>query len=540
MISTQAVSSLFTVGNVLASLLISATISFCLTWLRSPRYPKDIPWVGKGKGLLSAFREMKQWTEGGYEKYSKNGKMFIVPGLLGTSPEVVIPRSEMSWMLDQPDNVASVAAAHYDVLNGAYSFVDQAILGEPYHERVVHRTLARHLNALVPEIDEAVRISVDRVYGSASEDEWKSFNIWDSLMDLIPSVTNRVLVGRPLCENKEYIEGMIGFSLSVTRDLVLHPMIPLIIKPVVCRILGLSSKYNYWKTAKHSLPVIKQRLKDMAAVEMGDPEYKGWQPPDDYITWQITVAKAEGRADELDPRRIAQRLMPLNFGSIHTTVLTGLGAFLDMLSHDVEQNILDSIRDEIRQVSRDEPGGYWTKAGLAKLHRLDSAIRESMRISTFAQTLVGRKVVAAQGITNPTTGQHFAYGTMLTCPVWGTAHDRDLYGDTADSYDAFRFSREREEYAARADAEKRPEDGLRVAKMGMVTTSTEYFSFGHGRHACPGRFFVAQELKAFFAYLLLNYDIKPLAEKPKENWLGKTMIPPTGARMELRKRSTAA
>lgn len=483
MISTQAVSSLLTASNLLAGVLASAAISFWLTWLRAPRYPTEIPWVGKGKGLLPALREMKDWVQGGYEDYSKHGNMFIVPGLLGTSPEVVVPQAQMRWMLDQPDNVISVAAAHYDTLNGAYSFVDKVILGDPYHEHVVHRTLARHLTTLVPEIDEEVRIAVDRVYGSATEGEWKTFNVWDSLMDFVPSVTHRVLVGRPLCQNKEYIEGMIGFSLAVTRDLILHPMIPLIIKPVVCRILGLSSKWNYWKTAKHSLPVIRQRLKDMAAAERGDPHYKGWQPPEDYITWHLTVAKAEGRTDELDPYRIAQRILPLNFGSIHTTVLTAQGVFLDILSHDTEQNIIESILEEIRQVKKEEPGGYWTKAGLAKLHRLDSAIRESMRVGAFGQTMVQRKVVAPSGITDPISGLHFAYGTTLSCPVRATHHDHDTYGDTARTYDAFRFSREREEYAARGNAERRPEDGLRLAKMGMVTTSTNHFPFGHGTHA---------------------------------------------------------
>lgn len=535
MISTE-VSTLFTTTNVLVGLVASAAVSFFLSWLRAPRYPKDIPWVGKGKGLIAAFREMRDWTEKGYEEYSKKGKMYIVPGLLGTNPEVVIPRSQMRWMLDQPDNVASTAAAHYDSLNGEYSFVDKVILRDPYHEHVIHRTLARHLTSLVSAIDEEVQRSVDNIYGDASETEWKTVNIWDSLMEFVPPVTNRILVGRPLCDNKEYIDGMVGFSLSVTRDIVLHPMVPFVIKPIVCRILGLSSKYNFWKTAKHSIPVIKQRLEDIAALERGDPEKKGWQPPDDYITWQITLAKAEGRTDEVNPHRIAQRLMPINFGSIHTTVLTGLGVFLDMLAHDTEQNILDSIREEIVQVKKEEPEGFWTKGGLAKLHRLDSAIRESMRISGFSQTLVARKVVAPEGLTDPVSGQHFTYGTMLSCPVWGTHHDAELYGDTAESYDAFRYSREREQFASRTDAAKVAEEGLKVAQMGMVTTSVEHFPFGHGRHACPGRFFVATELKAFFAYVLMNYDLKPLKERPMGSWAGKTLVPPTGATMEIRKR----
>lgn len=38
------------------------------------------------------------------------------------------------------------------------------------------------------------------------------------------------------------------------------------------------------------------------------------------------------------------------------------------------------------------------------------------------------------------------------------------------------------------------------------------------------------------AYLVNNYDIKPLAEKPKTMWLGPNMIPPVQAKIEVRRR----
>lgn len=43
----------------------------------------------------------------------------------------------------------------------------------------------------------------------------------------------------------------------------------------------------------------------------------------------------------------------------------------------------------------------------------------------------------------------------------------------------------------------------------LVTTSTEALGFGHGLHACPGRFFAANELKIALVHLLLKYDLKP-------------------------------
>lgn len=536
-ITTEGQFKLLTAVNIFSLFIFSAVLSALLTWLRAPRYPKDIPWVGTGKGLLSKLKDMRVWLQSGYNEYSKNGEAFIIPGLLGTSPEVVIPRSQIGWMLEQPDHVISTAAAHYDVLNGEYSFVHKTILKDPYHEHVVHRSLPRQVGALIPEIEEQVRVCVDDIYGT-DETEWKKVNIWGCLMKLIPRLTNQMLVGKPLCDNQEYIDNIINFTLDVTRNLMIFPMVPTIAKPIVGPMVGLISKWHYHKTAKHSLPLIKQRLHDMQRKEAGDVAYKDWELPNDYLSWGITTAQAEGRMDELDPVRISQRLMPLNFAAIHTTSITFLHVFLDILGYDKEQNIIDSLREEVNNELNKEPAGQWNKTKLASLHRMDSVIRESMRVNAISQTMLMRKVIAPGGVTNENTGQHFPQGTLFSCPIWCTQRDKDIFGDGADLYDAFRYSRQREEYERKKDDEKKPQDGLKVAKMGMVTTSPENYGFGHGRHACPGRFFVAHVMKMIIAYLLFNYDMKTLDKRPDRKCIGKNIIPPTDATMEIKRKTS--
>ncbi|KAF8554882.1 hypothetical protein OG21DRAFT_1012740 [Imleria badia] len=51
------------------------------------------------------------------------------------------------------------------------------------------------------------------------------------------------------------------------------------------------------------------------------------------------------------------------------------------------------------------------------------------------------------------------------------------------------------------------EDG-EGAKHQFIATSPEYLSFGHGLHACPGRFFAAAKLKMMLAHIVTMYDIK--------------------------------
>lgn len=49
----------------------------------------------------------------------------------------------------------------------------------------------------------------------------------------------------------------------------------------------------------------------------------------------------------------------------------------------------------------------------------------------------------------------------------------------------------------------------------FVSTSPEHLVFGHGKHACPGRFFAANEIKVVLIFLLMKYDWKFTAEDSK-------------------------
>jgi cytochrome P450 len=75
-----------------------------------------------------------------------------------------------------------------------------------------------------------------------------------------------------------------------------------------------------------------------------------------------------------------------------------------------------------------------------------------------------------------------------------TFRDDSVYPN-ADTFDGYRFYNKR----------KVPGNEHRYQ---FVTTSTEHFGFGHGVHACPGRFFAANEVKILLIHLLMKYDWK--------------------------------
>ena len=105
-----------------------------------------------------------------------------------------------------------------------------------------------------------------------------------------------------------------------------------------------------------------------------------------------------------------------------------------------------------------------------------------------------------------------------------SAHGNDKVYEDPLKFDGFRFSKMREGSAK---------------KVGMVSSSPDHLSFGHGRHICPGRHFAACELKLMFAHILMTYDVKLEIEgvRPPDMWVMTSCVPNPNAKVLFRKRA---
>jgi cytochrome P450 len=384
----------------------------------------------------------------------------------------------MQWLLEQPDNILSVSALHYDLLEGDYGFTDPHLLKDPYHEHVVHRSLARRVGPLVMDIWDEMQSALDTTWGLDTEN-WKDICVFDNMMIVIARASNRLFLGLPLCRNTEYLTNMGKFAMDIVLSMTLLRFVPRILKPIVGPIITLPNHYHYRKTAKHTIPLIKERLANMER-KRSDPTFD-WSEPNDYITWHISIATTENNLLELTPDMISRRLMPLNFAAIHTTVFTITNTFFDLIASDPSKGYLEGIREEAARIYA-ECGGTWTKAALAKMIRTDSAIRESMRVSNFLTRGVMRKVMSPEGISNKAEGWSAPQNAYIGLDVHSVQHDPDIYPHP-DEYDAFRFSRPWEDVDSKGGDTRDSANILKLKNTGLITTSDTFLPFGHGRHA---------------------------------------------------------
>lgn len=241
----------------------------------------------------------------------------------------------------------------------------------------------------------------------------------------------------------------------------------------------------------------------------------------DFLQWLIAKCAATG-PDQLDAHKISLRLLHLATPFIFAMGAIFAQCVFDIYGGPASGEIARDLRLECERVSA-KHGGLSTQASTDDLFGMDSALRESMRLSDMSVTALPRDVMSAAGLPIG-NGITLPKGTRCVFPTQ-PIHLDDAYYDDPKRYDAFRFSRPLEGLGAEA-----PVEGRLLA----TTVGASFFAFGYGKHACPGRFFVSQTLKQALAYIVLNYDVEMVKSPPR--WaLGNAMVPPTDAQIRIRR-----
>ncbi|KAK1235317.1 hypothetical protein PQX77_001475 [Marasmius sp. AFHP31] len=175
----------------------------------------------------------------------------------------------------------------------------------------------------------------------------------------------------------------------------------------------------------------------------------------------------------------------MNFSSIHSTSQLFTHALINLAIHP---EYIEPLRREIEACI--EKDG-WSKAAMEKMRMLDSFLKESQRVSSSAAVNVRRLALRDFVFSNGTV---IPAGTMMAISISGLHFDEDQYSNPYE-FDGFRSYKQREE------------EGESL-KHQMITLQTNFIAFGIGKHACPGRFFAVNEIKALVSHTLMYYDLK--------------------------------
>ncbi|KAJ7859036.1 cytochrome P450 [Mycena olivaceomarginata] len=456
----------------------------------------------------------------GYRKFSKADKIFVVPTWT-KGPQIILPPSMGNWLASRPDAILNAKDCTFETAQFTYTVGHPKITSNDMIDLLIKRELTRTIGTLNNELLEEIEGSMNGIFGT--DGEWREVGVFDSLTRTVGRVANRVFVGKELCSNMDFVMAGTHFARDISVSSYILHLFPKFMKPAVAWFATMPNRRHSGAAMKYLKPLIKQRIEDMKHKE-ADPSY-AWEEPNDFITWMVRESFKRNTENETSVYALAYRVSNLSSMIYSTTTIMSTNALLDIWSAPNSEELVAALREEAERVHY-EHNGEWTKAAVAKLHRLDSAIRESARISGVGGTAMARRVCSDNGITLP-NGLVVPKNATVGVSMDGLHFD-EAYYDCMNEFDAFRFSRAREEPGC-GEKPHTNED--------LITTSVHWLPFSHGIHACPGRFFAANNIKMILAQILLNYDIQPFPSRPPNISLGDISVVPVEAKMMIRRRN---
>jgi cytochrome P450 len=475
------------------ALAAAALFSLVYVWKRFfslQGLPKSLPWAGAERSPLSRARStwrsffgLRGIIQDGYYKvgyllymqapriltdsqYSKRDQAFVLPNLVAGA-EVILPMSQMRWLLEQPDHVLNQNEVNREFLHADRTMLHPNVIRDTVHGHVIRREMTKDLDnyadAIVEEIDHSLELNWG-VYNCF----WTEVPVYDTMLDVISRISNRVLVGLPLCRDKEYLRSTSTFARNVVITAGMLNLLPESLRPLLSPVITSYDMYHYQQITKFIFPIVKARMAEFKpGMDYRNPDYS---KHDDYIQWALHDAFSHDDPAERTPEMITKRLTVLSFAAIQSSVITITNALFDIASSPRSEEIQQALRAEVQEVvSRKGKAQTWKRAGLVSMTRIDSALRESMRVWGFISRGVMKKVVAKEGVTIP-SGEHLPYGAKVGVTAYAIHHDESVYKN-AFEFDAFRFS------DPAKDGEKP------AASQSLVTSSEQFMAFSHGRHA---------------------------------------------------------
>ncbi|PRP84416.1 hypothetical protein PROFUN_08096 [Planoprotostelium fungivorum] len=408
-----------------------------------------------------------------------------------------------------PDEVANFMPAMEEAFEFRFTIGDD-VLNNMWHTEVIRGKLTRSIPALFGEVTDEIRVSFASHIPAETGGDWVAVPALDTMMQIVSQISNRIFVGVPLCRNEEWKKLNIEYTTEIGMGALFLGFFPAFLRPYAVRLLP-ALKNSEMLGQKLLQPLVEQRMRDL---EEGSGER-----PNDLLQWLLEHAR-EHAPEDYNLRMITLRMLSVNFGAIHTSSMSFTQALYTL---GTRPDWAEAMRQEVLQVTSEHG---WSKQSMSRMRKLDSFLKESQRVNGIIALTMDRKVMREEGVTF-SDGTHVPHGHHIGVASAAIHMDPEIY-ENPEEFKPFRF------------ADLRDEEG-EGAKHQMVATSTEYFPFGHGKHACPGRFFAANELKAMLAHVLLTYDVKTEGGvRPDNLWFSIHCIPNRSAKIMFKRKKEEA
>jgi ent-kaurene oxidase len=229
--------------------------------------------------------------------------------------------------------------------------------------------LSSMVSTFAEEIDFAIKTEIP-----ACKDTWISVDMNTIMTRVISRLTARNWVGKELARTDAWHTANLQTTEQVFITAMILKCLPCILRPVIAPVIP-----TRWKLKKlvdevlsYLVPVIEQRFRREQQAE-AEGEKSNYEKPEDVIQWMMDEAEGELR----DPNNLARRYIYAVIGSLFPVASGLVDLMYDLAAYP---EIVEPLRQEVEEVMAEDGG--WSKGTAAKLVKMDSFMRESMRVNT--------------------------------------------------------------------------------------------------------------------------------------------------------------
>jgi hypothetical protein len=486
-------------------LVACSVVIFVRQWLL--RVPKaNFPLLNPAKGFALVDVEKRK-------EFSHNAARLLREGeatnskrpfnIMTNSGEITILPPEMADKLrsdanlDFLDVVADDAHGHLPGFEAFGALREQKLLLAVINKHLT-KQLVNITKPLSTESGHAVQINL----GSSSE--WQPIATYERMLDIVARMSSRMFLGEELCRNPKWLECTKMYTVLSFKQKDILDQYPPWMRPLMNRVLPGCKNLRDLRTRASEvvMPVIRKRqMEREEAIRSGKPVPRY----EDTIDW----FDQEGASTKVDPATL--QLM-LSFVAIHTTS--------DLLTETLFQlaqrpQLVHELRKEISEALKADG---WKKQTLYNMKLLDSVIKEAQRMRPISQVSMNRRALVDVKLP---TGEILPEGARIATSM-SMHHDADHYDDPM-VFKGHRF------------IDWRGTD--RENASNLVSTGPASLGFGHGKHACPGRFFASNEIKIALCHLLIKYDWElPTDQDINAHVVGFSQVANSQAKVNVRMR----
>uniref|UniRef100_A0A1D1Y8D8 Ent-kaurene oxidase n=1 Tax=Anthurium amnicola TaxID=1678845 RepID=A0A1D1Y8D8_9ARAE len=366
-----------------------------------------------------------------------------------------------------------------------------------FHAKTAREQVSGKLDVNINIVQKSLSKGIDKWIGDCNDPKIV-YNAWLMVNNIISLPISNIFVGEEAASHEDLVKSLGNLAFDLSPLLIMPPILSFIHQKLHEFVITLPMRFG-WNPVSHHRKVVLNRLRPVVEKRLKERNGENYKPYNDLIEYYMNQPDFDYSKPDNLPFYV-DNLFVMSFTAIHTTSKAASNALYDLAGRP---ELLNELYEEALTINK-ECNGSLTVSDIKKMKKLDSFVKESLRLSSdlveLPHYMISESYTFSNGFTIPG-------GRIVNLYTSDLLTSKEAFGVDAKEFKPYRF--------------------VDTTNSSATKVDRSYIVFGGGKHACPGRYFAVNETKLFLHKVILKYKISTKSGKV-ENKLsyGPATLPP--------------